>query len=93
MISSVAGVEKEGKKEEKNQPSLRYLATQILFKGYCIIFLMRFPLPPVSFSHRRNLMISPVTSTKAFRALQIHFRKKISKIMQVVTFISQFSVM
>lgn len=46
MISSVAGVEKEGRKEEKNQPSLRYLATQILFKGYCIIFLMRFPLPP-----------------------------------------------
>jgi hypothetical protein len=27
-----------------DEPSLRYLATEILFKGYCIIFLMRFPL-------------------------------------------------
>lgn len=40
MISSLRRARREGKK--KGTPSLRYLATEILFKGYCIIFLMRF---------------------------------------------------
>jgi hypothetical protein len=52
MISSCAwnDLKDEMKVEDKEEremkakrtPSLRYLATEILFKGYCIIFLMRF---------------------------------------------------
>lgn len=37
------------KKRRSEPPSLRYLATEILFKGYCIIFLMRFSLTIISF--------------------------------------------
>lgn len=36
------------KKRRSEPPSLRYLATEILFKGYCIIFLMRFSLTIIS---------------------------------------------
>jgi hypothetical protein len=49
--------EKEGK-EEKQPPSLRYLATEILFKGYCIIFLMRFSLYNTIFFHHFILLLS-----------------------------------
>lgn len=59
MISSSY---RRGEKERRKEPpSLRYLATEILFKGYCIIFLMRFssfPLSYVSSIYINNLFSS-----------------------------------
>lgn len=40
--------------EERNPIIKRYLATEILFKGYCIIFLMRFSSSPfLPFQHQQ----------------------------------------
>jgi hypothetical protein len=98
MISSFQQKEKKNAeakdvREKKRQPpSLRYLATEILFKGYCIIFLMRFSSFP--------FLLFPFTSTTIFCAclrcreilnretfpFKYTFEKKISKIMQVITF-------
>jgi hypothetical protein len=71
--------EKKGREKRKEPPSLRYLATEILFKGYCIIFLMRFSsffILVFSFLHRFLSFVFPFKYT---------FEKEISKIMQVIT--------
>lgn len=69
--------EDEKQKRKSLPSSLRYLATEILFKGYCIIFLMRFSSFP--------LLLASTILPLFFFLLSTVFKRRLAKLCKVIT--------